>query len=128
MARHKGCEGKVKFGANTIGSVTSFSFTRSGSEETKFYLGDCGGVTTVGEGVTEGTIEIEFDDADVGQLALPDVDGTGTIELWEQTEASGESRWAGPITITSIGVNVDGTVNSARTYGFKGAVVEGLAP
>ena len=119
MATHKGSEGVVKAGGNTIAEVTGFSFDETAdtiestalSNSARAFVSDLISFT--------GTIDCFFDETDTAQNAMT-AGAQLTVELYPEGTASGATYFTGTVIITSI--SRANAINSLVTasFGFQG--------
>jgi hypothetical protein len=120
MATHKGSEGVVKIGSNTVAEVTGFSFdetadtieTTALSNSARSYVSDL--VTF------SGSIDCFWDETDsTGQGAMS-VGSTVTLNLYPEGGDSGDTYYSGSAVVTSISrANAIGSMVTA-SFSFQG--------
>ena len=120
MAVHKGSEGVVKIGANTVAEVVGFSVDETAdtiestalSNSARSYVADLVGFS--------GTIDCHWDETDsTGQGAMS-VGSSVTLNLYPEGSASSATYYTGTAIITSISrANAIGSIVSA-SFSFQG--------
>ena len=120
MATHKGSEGIVKVGSNTVAEVTSFSFdetadtieTTALSNSAHSYVSDLVGFS--------GSIDCFWDETDTsGQGALT-AGASVTLNLYPEGATSGDTYYSGTALVTSISrANAIGSMVTA-SFSFQG--------
>ena len=120
MAVHKGSEGVVKIGANTVAEVVGFSVDETCdtvestalSNSARSYVSDLVGFS--------GTIDCHWDETDsTGQGAMT-VGSSVTLNLYPEGSASSATYYTGTAIITSISrANAIGSIVSA-SFSFQG--------
>tara|TARA_A100001015_G_scaffold318614_1_gene439012 strand:+ start:82 stop:471 length:390 start_codon:yes stop_codon:yes gene_type:complete len=120
MAVHKGSEGIVKIGANTVAEVVGFSVDETSdtiestalSNSARSYVADLVGFS--------GTIDCHWDETDsTGQGAMT-VGSSVTLNLYPEGSASSATYYTGTAIITSISkANAIGSIVSA-SFSFQG--------
>lgn len=120
MAVHKGSEGIVKIGANTVAEVVGFSVDETCdtvestalSNSARSYVSDLVGFS--------GTIDCHWDETDsTGQGAMT-VGSSVTLNLYPEGSASSATYYTGTAIITSISrANAIGSIVSA-SFSFQG--------
>ena len=119
MAVHKGSEGVVKIGANTVAEVVGFSVDETAdtiestalSNSARIYVSDLVGFS--------GTIDCHWDETDsTGQGAMT-VGSSVTLNLYPEGSASSATYYTGTAIITSISrANAIGSIVSA-SFSFQ---------
>ena len=120
MAKHKGSEGLIKVGTDTIAEVLSFELDESAAEIDTTKLGDADRTYVSGTKSATGSLEAHYDPADTdGQVALA-VGATVTLNLFPQGDTSGDEQLACSAIITSSRVsNSDNDETVKRAIGFR---------
>lgn len=116
MATHKGKEGIVKIGTNTVGEVKSFEIEVTANEVDVSTLGSAWTKTNSTQNSWSGTMEMFYDNADTGQGAIT-VGSIVTLALYYEGSTTGLKYDTGSALITSMG----------RTQSFDGMVTQTVA-
>mgnify|MGYP001340039221 FL=1 len=120
MAVHKGSEGVVKVGSNTVAEVTAFSFDETVdtiestalSNSARSYVADYVGFT--------GTVDCQWDETDTSGQGAMTVGSTVTLNLYPEGSASSATYYTGSAIITSISrANAMGSIVTAN-FSFTG--------
>jgi hypothetical protein len=120
MAVHKGSEGVVKVGSNTVAEVTAFSFDETAdtiestalSNSARSYVADYVGFT--------GTVDCQWDETDTSGQGAMTVGSTVTLNLYPEGSASSATYYTGSAIITSISrANAMGSIVTAN-FSFTG--------
>ena len=120
MAVHKGSEGVVKVGSNTVAEVTAFSFDETVdtiestalSNSARSYVADYVGFT--------GTVDCQWDETDTSGQGAMTVGSTVTLNLYPEGSASSATYYTGSAIITSISrANAMGSIVTA-SFSFTG--------
>ena len=120
MAVHKGSEGVVKVGSNTVAEVTAFSFDETAdtieptalSNSARSYVADYVGFT--------GTVDCQWDETDTSGQGAMTVGSTVTLNLYPEGSASSATYYTGSAIITSISrANAMGSIVTA-SFSFTG--------
>jgi hypothetical protein len=120
MAVHKGSEGLVKIGANTVAEVKSYSIEESGDTVETTSLGDTARTYLPSLTTFSGTIECHWDETDsTGQGALT-IGAQVTLNLYPEGDASGDSYYSGDVIVTGVSRSAAMDDIVAATYSFQG--------
>ena len=120
MATHKGSEGLVKVGSNTVAEVTGFSFdescdtveTTALSNSARSYVSDL--VTF------SGSIDCFWDETDSSGQGAMSVGSSVTLNLYPEGSDSADTYYTGTAIITSISrANAIGSMVTA-SFSFQG--------
>ena len=120
MATHKGSEGLVKIGANTVGEVTGFSFdetadtveTTALANSARSYVADLVGWT--------GTVDCFYDETDTNGQGAMTAGASVSLHLYPEGADSGDIEYYGTAIITGISrANAIGAIVSA-SFSFTG--------
>ena len=120
MAVHKGSEGVVKIGANTVAEVVGFSVDETAdtiestalSNSARSYVADLVGFS--------GTIDCHWDETDTTGQGAMSVGSSVTLNLYPEGSASSATYYTGTAIITSISrANAIGSIVSA-SFSFQG--------
>lgn len=129
MAVHKGQEGYVKVGANTIAEIASWSLTENAETIDTSSMGDTSRSYVPSLKTASGSLSCHWDETDTtGQMALT-VGSEVTLNLYPEGDTTGDyyATMSAIITENSFSASFDGLVEA--TYGFQvnGVVTWGTA-
>lgn len=120
MAVHKGSEGLVKIGVNTVAEVKSYSIEESGDTVETTSLGDTARTYLPSLTTFSGTIECHWDETDsTGQGALT-IGAQVTLNLYPEGDDSGDSYYSGDVIVTGVSRSAAMDDIVAATYSFQG--------
>lgn len=121
MATHKGSEGLVKVGANTIAEVTAFSIEHTADMIEDTQLSDTDKTFVADKNSWSGSIECHWDETDsTGQGAMT-AGASVTLNLYPEGDTSGDTYYTGTALITSISrSNGEGSTVTA-SFSFQGS-------
>lgn len=127
MANHKGSEGSVAVGANTVAEVRSFSYRDQAGPIDDTTMGDEWATHQVGIKAWSGSITCYWDETDTnGQAVL--VNGASvTLNLYPEGDTTGDTYRTGTVTISGVSVNSthDGMVEASFDFTGNGAPTDG---
>ena len=127
MATHKGSEGLVKIGSNTVAEVTGFSFDETCDTIEDTQLSDSARTFVADYTSFSGSIDCMFDETDsTGQGAMTS-GASVALDLFPEGDGSGDTYFSGTAIITSISrANAQGAMVTA-SFSFQGTGVLGTA-
>jgi hypothetical protein len=124
MANHKGSEGYVKVGANTVAEVRDWSLTISSDTVEDSTMGDSARTYKPTLTSASGSISAYWDETDsTGQGALT-AGSEVTLNLYPEGEDSGDTYYTLSAIITEEGASAafDGMVEATYSFTANGAV------
>jgi hypothetical protein len=127
MAVHKGSEGYVKVGANTVAEVRDWSLSESADTIETSSMGDAARTYTTGLTSASGSVSVHWDETDsTGQGAMT-VGSEVTLNLYPEGSDSGDTYATLSAIITEAGVSAsfDGLVEATFSFTANGAVTWG---
>ena len=130
MANHKGSEGLVKIGANTVAEVKSWNLNESASTIDTTEIGDSARTKTIGTTEWSGSVDCFWDETDTnGQIAMA-VGGSVTLNLYPEGATSADIFYTGTALMTGVSRSaaVDGMVEASFSFEGDGALTEGAVP
>jgi len=126
MATHKGSEGTVKSGSNTVAEIRSYTITETADVLEDTTMGDASRTYLASLKTFTGSIECFWDETDTnGQMSL-DPGSTVTINIYPEGSSSGDTYYSGSVIITekSITASFDGMVEASFSFQGTGALSE----
>lgn len=118
MANHKGSEGVIKIGGNTMAEVTGWTLTQSSSTIENTELSDTTRTYLSGLSEYSGTVDCHWDETDTnGQVACT-IGASVNLIFYPEGATSGDTYFNGTSLVTGITRNasVDGLVEISLTY------------
>ena len=124
MATHKGSEGIIKVGANTVAEVKSYSIEETGDTVETTSMGDT--ARTFSPTLTSWTasVDVFWDETDTtGQGALT-IGSEVTLNVYPEGADTNDSYYTGSAIVTgvSISASFDGTVDASISLQGNGAL------
>lgn len=121
MAVHKGSEGYVKVGANTVAEVRDWSLSESADTIETSSMGDSARTYVTGLTSATGSIAVHYDETDTtGQVALT-VGSEVTLAL--HVDDTTYATVTAIITEAGVSSSFDGIVEGSFSFAANGAVV-----
>lgn len=124
MANHKGSEGVVKVGSNTVAEVRDWSLTQSADTVEDTSMGDSARTYKPSLTSASGSVSCYWDEADTtGQGALT-AGSEVTLNLYPEGADSGDSYYTCSAIITeeAASASFDGMVEASFSFQVNGAV------
>lgn len=123
MATHTGSEGTLKVGANTIGEIRSFSISESADTLEDTSMGDAARTYKPSLTTFTGSVDVFWDEADAGQVALV-VGASVTFSAYPEGATAGDKYYTGTAIVTGLTVNssFDGMVEASISLQGTGAL------
>ena len=121
MAVHKGSEGVVKVGSDTVAEVTGFSFDETSDTIESTALSNTARSYVADYVTFSGTVDCMWDETDTSGQGAMTVGSTVTLNLYPEGSGSGATYYTGSAIITSISrANAMGSIVTA-SFSFQGA-------
>ena len=127
MANHKGSEGVVKVGANTVAEVKDWSISESGETIDDTTLGDTARTKKAGLTSASGSMTAFWDETDTNGQGAMSVNAEVTLNLYPEGATTGDTYATLSAIITEKGVStsLDGMVETSISFEANGAVTWG---
>jgi len=128
MAVHKGSEGVIKVGANTVAEVRSYSLEESADVVEKTAMGDSSRSYLSTLTQFTASVEVFFDETDTAQTALS-VGSTVTLEVYPEGTSTGDTYYSGSAIVTGFtrSASFDGLVEASVTLQGSGGLTTSTA-
>lgn len=126
MANHKGSEGNVKIGANSIAEIRSYSLEEQSDTIEDTTLGDTARTYQAGLTQWSGSLECFWDETDTnGQGAMTN-GASVTLNLYPEGNDSGDTYKTGTAIISGIKIEaaLDGMVEASFNFQGTAALTE----
>ena len=123
MAIHKGSEGLVKVGTNTVAEVRSYSIDESADTIESSSMGDTAKSFESSLTSFSGSVECFWDETDTAQVAMS-IGSTITLNLYPEGADSGDTYYSGSAIITgkTVSGSHDGLVEASISFQGSGAL------
>lgn len=127
MANHKGSEGVVKVGSNTVAEVRDWSISETAETIDDTTMGDSARTRQVGLTSCSGSITAFWDETDTTGQGAMTVGSAITLNLYPEGETTGDSYATVSAIITEEGksATMDGMVEATFSWEGNGAVTWG---
>jgi len=127
MANHKGSEGVVKIGANTIAEIRDWSISESAEIIDDTTMGDSARTKKVGLTSASGSMTCYWDETDTNGQEAMTIGASVTLNLYPEGSANASTYATGTVLITEVGVTAtaEGMVERTFSYEANGAITWG---
>ena len=118
MATHKGSEGVVKVGTNTVAEVRSYSIDESADVLEDTSMGDSAKTYLASLTSFSGSLDVFWDETDTS--------GQGTLNVYPEGADSGDTYYSGTALVTGVSRSgsFDGMVEASITVQGSGALTQ----
>ena len=126
MATHKGSEGVVKVGANTVAEVRSWTVTESADTLEDTSMGDTARTYKSSLTTFTGSLDVFWDETDTnGQGALT-IGAEVTFNVYPEGDTAGDTYYTGTAIVTEVSrtASFDGLVEASVSLQGTGALSE----
>jgi hypothetical protein len=120
MGIHKGSEGVVKVGSDTVAEIKSYSIEESAETIETTTLGDAAKTFTAGTTSFSGSMDANWDETDTAQLAMT-AGAEITISIYPEGTATGAKYKTGTAIIDSISIEGSQDDMVATSFSFTGS-------
>ena len=124
MANHKGSEGVVKVGANTVSEIRDWSLSETAETIDDTTMGDAARTRQASLVSASGSLTAFWDETDTNGQCAMSAGAVVTLNLYPEGATSGDKFAALSAIITENGVSatLDGMVEASFTFESNGAV------
>ena len=120
MATHKGSEGLVKIGSNTVAEVTGFSFDETADTIEDTELSDSARTYVTDYTSSSGSVDCMWDETDTTGQGAMTIGASVTLNLYPEGSDSGDTYYTVTALITGITrANAMGSMVTA-SFSFQG--------
>lgn len=120
MATHRGNDGTVKIGANTLAEVTGFSLSETAQIIDDTAIGDAWDTHLVGSKSWSGEVTCWWDETDTNGQVVLTIGASVTLNLYPEGADSGDSYFSGTATVEQIQRQVRRNQTVEVTFSFRG--------
>jgi hypothetical protein len=127
MANHKGSEGVIKVGSNTIAEIKDFSLSETAETIDDTTMGDSARTKQVSLTTASGSMTAFWDETDSSGQGAMTVGAEVTLNLYPEGATTGDTYATLTALITEKGVSttLDGMVETSVSFEANGAVTWG---
>ena len=117
MATHKGSEGLVKIGSNTVAEVTGFSFDETADTIEDTELSDSARTYVTDYTSSSGSVDCMWDETDTTGQGAMTIGSSVTLNLYPEGSDSGDTYYT--VTALITGINRANAMGSMVTASFS---------
>jgi|SRR5210317_1927669 hypothetical protein len=124
MATHKGSEGVVKVGSNTVAEVRDWSITITSDTVEDTTMGDSARTYKPSLTSATGSISAYWDETDATGQGAMTAGSEVTLNLYPEGDGAGDTYYTASVIITEEGASAsfDGMVEASYAFAANGAV------
>jgi len=124
MATHKGSEGVVKVGSNTVAEVRDWSITITSDTVEDTTMGDSARTYKPSLTSATGSISAYWDETDATGQGAMTAGSEVTLNLYPEGDGAGDTYYTASVIITEEGASAsfDGMVEASYSFAANGAV------
>ena len=125
MATHKGSEGIIKVGTDSVLEIRSYSIEESADTLEDTSMGDSARTYKPSLTSFSGSLDVFWDETDTGQNALS-IGSEVTLNVYPEGDASGDTYYTGSAIVTGVSRtgSFDGLVEASISVQGNGALTE----
>jgi hypothetical protein len=125
MATHKGSEGIIKVGSDSVLEVRSYSIEESADTLEDTSMGDSARTYKPSLTSFSGSLDVFWDEGDTGQSALS-IGSEVTLNVYPEGDTAGDTYYSGSAIVTGVSRtgSFDGLVEASISVQGNGALTE----
>jgi len=127
MATHKGSEGTVKFGANAIAEVRTWTINETADTVEDTTMGDSARTYKPSLTSWDGSVDVYWDETDTNGQVAATIGAEVTLNVYPEGATSGDAYYSGSAIVTGVSrtASFDGMVEASITFRGTGALTAG---
>lgn len=124
MATHKGSEGTVKFSANEIAEIRSWTINETADTLEDTTMGDAARTYKPSLTSWDGSMDVYWDETDTNGQVAATVGAEVTLNVYPEGDTSGDAYYTGSAIVTGVSrtASFDGMVEASITFQGTGAL------
>jgi hypothetical protein len=125
MATHKGSEGVIKVGTDSVLEIRSYSIEESADTLEDTSMGDSARTYKPSLTSFSGSLDVFWDEGDTGQSALS-IGSEVTLNVYPEGDTAGDTYYSGSAIVTGVSRtgSFDGLVEASISVQGNGALTE----
>ncbi len=125
MATHKGSEGVIKVGSDSVLEIRSYSIEESADTLEDTSMGDSARTYKPSLTSFSGSLDVFWDETDTGQSALS-IGSEVTLNVYPEGDTAGDTYYSGSAIVTGVSRtgSFDGLVEASISVQGNGALTE----
>lgn len=126
MATHKGSEGIVKVGSNSVAEIRSYSIEESADTLEDTSMGDSARTYKPSLTNFSGSLDVFWDEGDTSGQGALSIGSEVTLNVYPEGDASGDTYYTGSAIVTGVSRtgSFDGLVEASISVQGNGALTE----
>jgi len=126
MATHKGSEGIVKVGSNSVAEIRSYSIEESADTLEDTSMGDSAKTYKPSLTSFSGSLDVFWDESDTSGQGALSIGSEVTLNVYPEGDASGDTYYTGSAIVTGVSRTgaFDGLVEASISVQGNGALTE----
>ena len=126
MATHKGSEGIVKVGSNSVAEIRSYSIEESADTLEDTSMGDSARSYKPSLTSFSGSLDVFWDETDTSGQGALSIGSEVTLNVYPEGDASGDTYYTGSAIVTGVSRTgaFDGLVEASISVQGNGALTE----
>jgi predicted secreted protein len=124
MATHKGSEGTVKFSANEIAEIRSWTINETADTLEDTTMGDTARTYKPSLTSWDGSMDVYWDETDTNGQVAATIGAEVTLNVYPEGDTSGDAYYTGSAIVTGVSrtASFDGMVEASITFQGTGAL------
>lgn len=124
MATHKGSEGTVKFSANEIAEIRSWTINETADTLEDTTMGDTARTYKPSLTSWDGSMDVYWDETDTNGQVAATIGAEVTLNVYPEGDTSGDAYYTGSAIVTGVSrtASFDGMVEASITVQGTGAL------
>lgn len=126
MATHKGSEGVIKVGANSVAEIRSYSIEESADTLEDTSMGDSARTYKTSLTSFSGSLDVFWDETDTNGQGALSIGSEVTLNVYPEGDTSGDTYYTGTAIVTGVSrsASFDGLVEASISVQGSGALSE----
>jgi len=126
MASHKGSEGTVKVGSNSIAEIRSYTLEETADTIEDTSMGDSARTYKSSLTSFSGSVDVLWDETDTSGQGALDIGAEVTLNVYPEGDTSGDTYYSGTVIVTGVNRtgSYDGLVEASISVQGTGALTE----
>lgn len=124
MATHKGAEGTVKIGSNSLAEITSWSISEAADTLEDTSMGDSARTYLSSLTSWDGSADVFWDETDTTGQGAATVGATLTLNVYPEGDTTGDTYYTGTAVVTGVSrtASFDSMITASITFRGTGAL------
>jgi len=126
MATHKGSEGVIKVGANSVAEIRSYSIEESADTLEDTSMGDSARTYKTSLTSFSGSLDVFWDETDTSGQGALSIGSEVTLNVYPEGDTAGDTYYTGTAIVTGVSrsASFDGLVEASISVQGSGSLTE----